>query len=268
MRQSIKQEFFKSFHRLSYWVYTAIIFLVPLATAVIYRLTDSKTHELDYVSHHGYYIAFVSIFLIVLFSSILSEEFQFDTIKVIAARGNSRIAIFMAKVFKLVFDYIFFYVIAVISYLLWWLLVAGNQHFLYQVVTSKTGSYIFSTVKYSEWTFLWHNFLAGMVSIAFVGSIALMISSFLKSNSIAIASAFIVYLAGNIINGLSMSLFYKNFHLISWNPFNTNIAFGQQVFDSRIAFYHLTVAQSLSATLVWIFLFLAIAGLVFSRRNL
>ncbi|MFT8324101.1 ABC transporter permease subunit [Oenococcus sicerae] len=268
--QAVRQEFFKSFHRLNYLVYSLIIFFTPVLALIAYYLTDPKHAEVDYVFHHGYFDAFIFIFMLVSFGSILAEEFQFDTIKVIASRGNSRISIFISKIIKLVFDYVFWYLIATVSYLLSWLLGFAGKDFGKTVSLGNKGMYL-SDGNASEFTFLWHNFITYLLYIFLIGAIALMISSFLKSNAIAIASAFIIWLAGNIVSALLMNFLYKHIHLIKWNPFNVSQYTPYQTFSNAkewTLMSHLSQTDIISASIIWTIIFFAIAGTVFSRRNL
>ncbi|EHN58684.1 membrane spanning protein [Oenococcus kitaharae DSM 17330] len=269
--QAIRQEFFKSFHRLNYLVFSLITLVIPFVGGIAYLIRDHAHAEADFVMHHGYYDSFIFIFMLVSFGSILAEEFQFDTIKVIASRGNSRRLIFSAKVIKLIFDYCFWFFIATASYLLSWLVEFGGTHFGQAISLGNKGYYFAANGKPSEFTFLWQNFVTNLLYIFLIGSITLMISSFLKSNAIAIASAFIIWLAGQIISALLMNLFYKQLPLIKWNPFNVNTYIAGQAFSDSKALTllsHLSQPEIIIASLVWTGIFLAIAGIVFNRRNL
>ncbi|MHA5187165.1 ABC transporter permease [Oenococcus oeni] len=268
--QAIRQEFFKYFHRLNYLVYSLIIFFTPILAMIAYLLADPSHAEVDFVYHHGYFDAFIFIFMLVSFGSTLAEEFQFDTIKVIVSRGDSRMIIFFAKIIKLLFDYVLWYLLAVASYLLCWLIVFSGKDFGKSITVANKGL-VFVSSGHGEITYIWENFVTYLLYIFLIGSIALMLSSLLKSNSIAIASAFIIWLGGSIVSSLLSAFLYKHFHLIKWNPFNVSTYIQLQVFDGSKAMAqlsHISQTGIISASIIWTLIFFTIAGVVFNRRNL
>ncbi|MDR0899567.1 MAG: ABC transporter permease [Lactobacillaceae bacterium] len=266
MLSVLRQEIFKQLHQKTFLVFTAIITFSPLALALLLSIIPGRTildNAYTFTSNDGLLSPFLFLFMLIEFAQIITSEFQFDTIKVQVAKGNSRLAIFFGKVTTLVFDFIVWTIFGTLMTIVTSFIFGYTKHF------GQTNHSAYLKIPKHFFQQIIEGSVPNFMVIFLIGGLILLISTLLKSNAIAITLGVVSWLAGQIINGILMQYFYESFHFVKYNLFNVIVYWPLQFFDEKVAsISRLSNNEMIITWTVWVVLLYGIAVISFKKRNL
>lgn len=254
MLSVIRQEFYKLRHQTSFWVFTLVVFVMPLLFSFAMSLIGSRTvaqNASTFLDYNGMFDLMITIFMIIEYAQTISSEFQYDTIKVQVAKGNSRSAIFFGKMGTLKLVILFWMLLGIIA--------SALSAFLFGYLDVDKNLIIEIVI----------NQIPTFLTVLLLGGIVVLFSSLLTSNAIAITLGFVSWLAGQTINAFAMEYLYKPFPFIKFNPFNI-LTFLPLQFndDSAIKISHLSNPEMYTSWFIWVIVLYGIAYMSFKRRDL
>ncbi|GGE49505.1 hypothetical protein GCM10011391_30380 [Pullulanibacillus camelliae] len=201
----------------------------------------------------------ISIFIVILGGSIVSQEYSWGTMKLLLIRPLHRWKILLSKFVSVIIIGIFYLLITFILSFIIGLIFFGKDfgatRFLYEHHNMVHDVSVF-------WHFL-QLYASNLVDLIVITAFAFMLSTLFKSNALAIALSIAIYFGGSLILGI-ISAFNQQ---IPKYLFFFNMDLYGQYTNAGASPVDTTVGFSACVLAVYFILFLLIAFLVFEKRD-
>ncbi|WEG11550.1 ABC transporter permease [Pullulanibacillus sp. KACC 23026] len=201
----------------------------------------------------------LTIFIIIIASSIVSQEFSWGTIKLVTMRPIQRWKILLSKYVSVLFNALVLYLLLIILSFLLGVIVFGfgdmSTHYVYiQNSDVRDVSILTHFVQY---------FGSNFIGVVMIATFAFMLSTLFKSNALAIALSIIIQYAGSLITNL-LSSFDQNY--VKY-VFFTNTDLYQYV-EGTPPVQGMTLSFSLFILLAYFVVFIGLSIVVFQKRDI
>ncbi|MFC6176080.1 ABC transporter permease [Companilactobacillus huachuanensis] len=253
-----KQEIFKLLKKRSFWFCLLFIALQNIGVAIFSQsyskfLQPKFLFQYDFVSP-----AFISLILIATSATIISTEFEYNTIKNVVMQQYSRNQILISKWLTVLTYSVGIYLFSMILSLFDKFIFFNNTFSL--VDKSEGGTYL-----------VWQSWLisngATFITLWLILSIVFLLAAVMKKGALAVVVGVVGYFALEIISSLMFVLISK-WDFLKWNPLNFLNYPGQLVRESTLSeLTHLNNDQMLMGNIIYIILFMAIGLFFFSRKE-
>lgn len=249
------QEWYKIRHRRLPWLLLVVMVALMIGMGLV--MGRSYSRLLAMTCYDSSMI--IMLLLVIVGSTIFSQEFQNGTIITMAYRSKSRAAIFFAKLIALFLYDLALHVLAMLVTILLNIVPVINDPVDW-----------FAVYQYHQP--LWINMLAttgvDLVASALIVSLVCLASCLINSNTLVIAiNALIIFMGSGLSANLLMAHVGPS-QIIRWNPFNM-LNLTNQYYN--YATYHLTSqltnSQLLVGTLAYTVIFIMAGYLVFRRKK-
>ena len=258
MGNLFRQEIFKLSKRKSTIIFMVFLIVENLGMAYLAKVNEKYIlgGELFARGYLSYF--FIAMALVAACATIISSEFEYDTIKNIVYQPYSRRQIIISKWLAMLSYSIVLYLIAslmsLISKLIWF-----NHSFQ---LTQKVYQNESMTILQYWLVQVFGTFLITWLVL----SIVLLIASGLKKSAVAVSVGIVGYLSLGLISPIMVQLM-KNWHFLKWNPINM-MNLPNQLSDHHMStMTMLTTNELLVGTIVYIVLFMGIGMYAFSRKE-
>ncbi|HIY91456.1 ABC transporter permease [Companilactobacillus sp. HBUAS56275] len=239
MLRSLKQEFFKfRYQRMPLYG------LMTLLILMIY--TYLTNHNADFLLKSGFGASqWVIIILITVASSIISIEYQNNTIINLLYKTSQKWQIYLAKFLVMLFYSLFLLLMNLIFTIILKFILFNNYHnaFLKPLLLNLTGGFIYSF---------------------FIIALAFLLISWLKINPLVIGIGLVMGFLGASIS----TALYSIFNPIKWNPLNMIYVSNQLANPHFIHSSHLNNSELIVATCLYAALFLIVGYQIFKKRSI
>ncbi|MFC7395311.1 ABC transporter permease [Scopulibacillus cellulosilyticus] len=203
------------------------------------------------------YSGLITLFIIIIASSIVSQEYSWGTIKLVLMRPLKRWKVLLSKYVSVIFNaFVIFLLLMVVSF------IVGAIVFGFDDTSSR---YVFAERGHIKDVSIFVHFLqyfgSKFVGLIMIAAFAFMLSTIFKNNALAIALSIFIQFAGSIISSL-LSVFDKNYaKFIFFN--NTDLY--QYVEGSPAK--GMSLDFSIVILIVYFIIFMGIAIVIFEKRD-
>ncbi|GGG37723.1 ABC-2 type transport system permease protein [Lactobacillus apis] len=253
MIYSIKQEFFKLYHKKMFWLAPIIMLVLMIFTG--YAIGSDEARLTAVMCYDA--TDWITFILIVIGATSFSMEYQNNAILTLLYKASNKIYVYLSKYLVLLVYDIFLHLVAV-GYTI------VLKGFLFKSNISWT------SINYYHQP-LWVNTLqATLLDLAvsmLIITIIFLLSCLINSNAVVMTTSLLVVLLGESISSDIMSK-PKLVSVLKWNPFNM-LNLSRQY--GNYATYHLTTHLSnvelLMGTLIYIAVFFVIGYWIFRKKR-
>lgn len=205
---------------------------------------------------------FISLFAILVACSMVSKEFSWGTMKVLAVRPFKRWKILISKyIATLIYTVLLMGVYAMMSYLIGGFLFDFGGHDYPLVRKDLSGSFYEIAVIQSALEVLVLRFLPIFVLV----TIAFMLSTIVRNQAIALGISIFTLFGGSILGGAPFLAKYPWYKLTLFPHLNL-VAYINA--DAGVALQDISILFSVIALLVYLLLLLSISILAFTRQDI
>ncbi|MBW1605128.1 ABC transporter permease [Lactobacillus sp. Sy-1] len=245
----LRQEGYKVIKGKALWVSLILLFGFQLLIAIGTKQFNFMT-EKQFITSSGASDDIIEIMMVVIASTIITNEFVHKTIKNLLSRQYSRLQVFLSKLITLVWMYV---VLVFVNYLFTLVLKA-----IFFSSTEVTAHMIHQTVHYG----------IGLTLYVFIiTSFVVLISNVAKSSGasigIGVASIFVTQILATVI-----SILIAKASWVKYNPFNFFLVESQYKTAAIKQLTSLNLNAMTVGTLLYGLLFLIIAYIIFNKRNI
>ena len=208
----------------------------------------------------GEFGLFILIYLIMISSSIISEEFNKGTIKYLLIKPHKRGTLLLAKLITILLFIPLIMIFLSIMEILIGGMILGFNSLSIPVMIYDTVS--MSLKSYNIFTYLGLNLLSNLPIYLVLGLASLMLSTITLSTSAASTLTFLIYLVGNIIANLALTFKFKIFKLfisLHWD-FSYLVNLNNNP-------YNIKPFISIIVVLIYLFVIYLTTYLVFTKRD-
>lgn len=255
MKTLIRQEIFKLEHQISTWVAPIVSVIIMTICAIISKVKPQWLDPTETFTNAFYGQSLLVFFLIVTTAKILTTEFQFGTIKGLLYRKYYRGEVFGSKIIALVSYGLANYCLILVYGLVLKVILFGNN---INLVAKQAG--------HTPIQGLFLNIVGSGLNFLLIMGIVLLVASLFKTGAAAITVGILGYFAASILQIIQILLISK-WDWIKWNPINMLNA-GAQLVDASIhKVTSLSTPVIVSGSLIYTLVLIAIAYLIFRKRN-
>jgi ABC-2 type transport system permease protein len=228
-----------------------------------YRLENNisplyKNSALGFVQTTIGYTGVITLFIIIIASSIVSQEYSWGTIKLLLMRPVHRWKFLLAKFVAVIVNAFYLFILLFVLSLLVGILVFGLE--------TTTLRYVYTINGDMKDVFIFTHFLqyfgSKFIGLVMIASFAFMISTIFKRNTLAVALSIFIQFAGSLTSSV-LNIMDKD---ISKYIFFTNTNLYQYVEGTTPE--GLTLMFSIIVLFVYFILFKLIAFLLFEKRDI
>lgn len=256
MTTLIKQEIFKLSKKKSTWISSIILVAMQLGLAVWAKNKPDMFGDIGSMIQDGFLgLPLIFFFLVAACSSIITMEFQYNTIKEVLYRKYNRAQILVSKW------------ITMFLYSIYWLVLTYAVTFVLKVIFFPKFD-LGKQVAHDQ-TFM--TMLSKYVSAEFLSywlllSLVLLMANLFKNSAIATTVGIVGYFVVSIVEGILIAVILL-WEWVKWNPL-TMLMYPQQIVDPGIS--HLTklsLNQLFAGNVIYLIIFLILGYVAFARRN-
>jgi ABC-2 type transport system permease protein len=252
----LQNENMKIYRRAATWVMFALVVGIPVMIALaVYLFTpgDRPSNWFITLIASNILINLVAIFTVVKAADSVAGEFSQGTIKLLLIRPWNRSTILLSKFLALILFGLIMTVTAFVASF-----VTGAAFFGYAGSPEDMG-------RDSPWTYMLLWYLYQFISIVVIATLAFMMSAVFRSSGLTIGLSIFLLFAGNIITSILMQLDkpFVKYVLFPHLQLATYLDGG----PGPLPMYSLTLGFSLAVLGAYFLFFVAVAWLVFSRRD-
>lgn len=252
MRKNLYHELYKFNHRhISLY---GILVMIGLMLYTAIPSSDVTKSSLE----QGFGIGqWAIVVMIVISVDIVAMEFRDNTISTLLYRSSNKISVYFSKFITLMLYGIFL------------IILGGSITFIIKRFTVDN--------KFN-WEMIYHansllrdfllNLSGALIYILFIVTLALLLTSLVKSSATVIIICLIIVFLGADISNVLMQAFPHFTHVLAWNPLNMINVVTQLSNNNVINITHLTDIQLIFANIFYSLLFLGIGCLSFKKRHL
>lgn len=240
----------KIYRRVRTWIMFGLLVLLTILFGVLFSL-DGGSQRLsawDALDQLSFLYYLVSIYAAVIAADIVAGEFTWGTIKLLLIRPWTRTKVLLSKLlavllFTLAMSAVFFAVALAVSFLIF-----PNEPSQY--LGASPLSRILESLLYSY------------IDLLVIAAFSFMLSTVFRSSGIAIGLSLFILFAGNIFT----LLFHPSRYAWAKYLLFTNMDLGQYR-GGQVGPAGMTLGFSITVLAVYVLLFLAVAWLVFKKRD-
>lgn len=253
-----KQEIFKLLKRKSTVCCLIFLLVQNIAVALISKANPNYVNAREMFVSNFASLSFTVFIMIGAAATIISSEFEYNTIKNIIYQPYSRKTILISK-WLTILTY------SLVAYALTMLMTLINKFIFFTSDYSLTDK--IQNNSRIVWQYWILNNMANFLTLWLLLSLVFLLASVMKKNAIAITMGIIGYFALSII-GTFMFMLIDKWKFLKWNPINF-MNYPAQVTATGIIpkLTHLTNNEMLLGTLIYIVLFMSIGLYFFSRKE-
>ncbi|GIP22709.1 ABC transporter permease [Paenibacillus sp. J22TS3] len=262
----VQNENMKIYRRLRTWIMFGMIIVLPIVFAGLIAFSEShtgssQTGAWDMAKNLGSIYFLVSIFTLIVAADIVAGEFTWGTVKLLLIRPWSRSKVLLSKLlsvllFSILMSIVFFIVIISVSMLFF-----QNTPPAFLELGSTPLEQVLLVLLYK------------FIDLLVISSLAFMISTVFRASGIAIGLSMFIMMAGNTIAMLLNPIRYPwakylLFHNMDLSKYVMNTG-GDTSFSFASLYEKAGMSMGFSAIVlaVYVVVFLAIAWMVFKRRD-
>lgn len=224
----------------------------------------NKTDSLKYILQNFYsqFGIFLIVVIIMIAGTIVSEEFNKGTIKLLLVKPYTRNKILAAKFITTLIIIAFVAVTTIIMQIL-----VGGIFFGFDSLNLPVIAYNFNTntlQKINIFVYLGLQTIANLPLIILLATLAFAISTIFSNSALAITVSLLGYMTSTVINQLIMGYnitFMKYFVTMNWD-------FSQYLFGSLPYMQGMSMLISLITCIIYLLLMLIPTFIIFKRRNI
>ncbi len=226
------------------------------------NINNSKSMNGIYKNFFEEYTFLIIIIVIVISGSIVSEEFNKGTIKLLLIRPFNRTKILLSK-------YLTTIIITIFSIIVLFIIqsIIGGLFFGTDSLSIPVVNYNFNTnslVIMNIFKYVGLIFLTKLPIYLLIGLFAFALGTIFGSGALAISITFVCYIGSNILNILATSYnvsFMKYFITLNWD-------FGQHLFGRIPDFKYINLSFSIITCLVYFIVIFTTCFIVFKKKNI
>ncbi|CAM4369004.1 DUF2705 family protein [Paenibacillus phoenicis] len=246
----VQNENMKIYRRVRTWIMFGLLVLLTILFGVLFSL-DGGSQRLsawDALDQLSFLYYLVSIYAAVIAADIVAGEFTWGTIKLLLIRPWTRTKVLLSKLlavllFTLAMSAVFFAIALAVSFLIF-----PNEPSQY--LGASPLSRILESLLYSY------------IDLLVIAAFSFMLSTVFRSSGIAIGLSLFILFAGNIFT----LLFHPSRYAWAKYLLFTNMDLGQYR-GGQVGPAGMTLGFSITVLAVYVLLFLAVAWLVFKKRD-
>ncbi|MGG1612956.1 ABC transporter permease [Paenibacillus phoenicis] len=246
----VQNENMKIYRRVRTWIMFGLLVLLTILFGVLFSL-DGGSQRLsawDALDQLSFLYYLVSIYAAVIAADIVAGEFTWGTIKLLLIRPWTRTKVLLSKLlavllFTLAMSAVFFAIALAVSFLIF-----PNEPSQY--LGASPLSRILESLLYSY------------IDLLVIAAFSFMLSTVFRSSGIAIGLSIFILFAGNIFT----LLFHPSRYAWAKYLLFTNMDLGQYR-GGQVGPAGMTLGFSITVLAVYVLLFLAVAWLVFKKRD-
>ncbi|MCT2196868.1 ABC transporter permease [Paenibacillus sp. p3-SID1389] len=246
----VQNENMKIYRRVRTWIMFGLLVLLTILFGVLFSL-DGGSQRLsawDALDQLSFLYYLVSIYAAVIAADIVAGEFTWGTIKLLLIRPWTRTKVLLSKLlavllFTLAMSAVFFAIALAVSFLIF-----PNEPSQY--LEASPLSRILESLLYSY------------IDLLVIAAFSFMLSTVFRSSGIAIGLSIFILFAGNIFT----LLFHPSRYAWAKYLLFTNMDLGQYR-GGQVGPAGMTLGFSITVLAVYVLLFLAVAWLVFKKRD-
>lgn len=204
------------------------------------------------------YSGLITLFIIIIASSIVSQEYSWGTIKLVLMRPLKRWKVLLAKYVSVIFNALILFLLLMIVSFTVGMIVFGIDDMSSRFVFEEQDK----LKDVSVFTHFLQYFGSKFVGLIMIAAFAFMLSTIFKNNALAIALSIIIQFAGSIISSL-LSAFDKGFVKYI---FFTNTDLYKYVEGSPPA-KGMSLEFSIIVLIIYFVIFMGIAIVIFEKRD-
>ncbi|MQS88840.1 ABC transporter permease [Lactobacillus salsicarnum] len=256
----IKQELYKISKRKTTYILPIItIVFMFLAAIMIKNVSESGDTAIDSAAYFvDLYSGLTWVVYLMIFagSTIITQEFEFGTIKNLLYRKYSRTEILISKWMTLLIMNICYFVMTIIVSVF-------LKFIFYSDVT-----FDMTINNHSLFSAMLMNVLGNFLVTWIVLSLVLMISTLFKNSAVSVSVGIVFYFGASVLS-MFQTLAIQKWDWLKWNPLNM-LNVGRQVQSPEMhQMTQLSTNSMIIASFVYIIIFLAIGYYAFrSRKNI
>ncbi|CAH0415858.1 ABC transporter permease [Periweissella fabaria] len=254
MSTLLRQEIFKLRHQNIAWITMLFNILVMTIFAVFAKLKPEWISAKGQIMNGFNSTMFLAFFLISVTATIFASEFQYGTIKALLYRKYYRGQVFASKVLTLLLYSILNYIL-IFGYTLLLKVVLFNNVNL----SGKAGTT----------TVLGHlglSLVGAFVGIWMILALVLLITNLFKTSAAAITIGILGYFAASLLQ-LAQAIAIEKWTWLKWNPLNMLNAGAQISTPDLHEMTHFSTPMIVTGSVVYTLIFLALAYVIFKKRN-
>jgi ABC-2 type transport system permease protein len=240
----------KIYRRVRTWIMFGLLVLLTILFGVLFSLDggSQRMSAWDALDQLSFLYYLVSIYAAVIAADIVAGEFTWGTIKLLLIRPWTRTKVLLSKLlavllFTLAMSAVFFVIALAVSFLIF-----SNEPSQY--LGDSPLSRILESLLYSY------------VDLLVIAAFSFMLSTVFRSSGIAIGLSIFILFAGNIFT----LLFHPSRYAWAKYLLFTNMDLGQYR-GGQVGPAGMTLGFSITVLAVYVLLFLAVAWLVFKKRD-
>ncbi|MEC2343744.1 ABC transporter permease [Paenibacillus barengoltzii] len=246
----VQNENMKIYRRVRTWIMFGLLVLLTILFGVLFSLDggSQRMSAWDALDQLSFLYYLVSIYAAVIAADIVAGEFTWGTIKLLLIRPWTRTKVLLSKLlavllFTLAMSAVFFVIALAVSFLIF-----SNEPSQY--LGDSPLSRILESLLYSY------------VDLLVIAAFSFMLSTVFRSSGIAIGLSIFILFAGNIFT----LLFHPSRYAWAKYLLFTNMDLSQYR-GGQVGPAGMTLGFSITVLAVYVLLFLAVAWLVFKKRD-
>ncbi|MHA8263430.1 ABC transporter permease [Lactobacillaceae bacterium Melli_B3] len=245
----LRQEAYKMVKGKTLWLTAILLFAFQLLVAIATKQYHIMSGA-EFFTSNGQSSIVVAVIMVVISSTIITNEFVNKTIKNLLARQYSRLQVFMSKLITIAWIYI-----GIVIMNLLYTVILKILFFNSLTVTAKMiKTAVHLGVGMAVYTFL-------------MAAFVILISNIAKSSGGAIGIGVAAIFASRLLAQL-LSLIIQKFSWFKYNPFNFFMVNSQYEGDGMKVVTHLSLNGMTIGALIYGIIFFGIGYLIFNKRNI
>lgn len=251
MKKNLYHELYKFNHR-----HVSLYGILVMIGLMLYTAIPSSNITKNIIEQGFGAGQWAIVVIIVISVDIIAMEFRNNTMSTLMYKSSNKISLYFAKLITLILYGIFL------------LFIGGITTFIIKA---------FAVNNKFNWEMFYHahsllmdlllNLSGALIYILFIITLALLLTSLVKSDAIAIIVCLIIVFLGADISNVIMQVFPNFTSVLAWNPLNMINIITQLSNNSIINITHLTNIQLIFANIFYSLLFLGIGCLFFKKRH-
>lgn len=253
-----KQEMFKLLKKRGFWFCLLFIVLQNIGMA-IFSQSYSNFFQAKLLFQYDFAsTSFISLIMIAASATIISTEFEYNTIKNVVMQPYSRSQVLISKWLTILTYSVGIYLLAMILSLF--------DKFVFFNTTFSLNDKVDGGSN-----LVWQSWLisngATFLTLWLILSVVLLLAAVMKKGALAVVVGVVGYFTLEIISSL-MFVLIERWNFLKWNPLNFLNYPGQLTRGSALSeLTHLSNDQMLMGNIMYIVLFMAIGLFFFSRKE-
>jgi len=254
-----KQEMFKLLKRRSTLYCLVFLIVQNVLVAILGKMNQGHINSKELFASDFASLSFMVFILIAATATIVSSEFEYNTIKNIIYQSYSRKMILISKWLTILTYSLFMYFVVILVTLV-------NKFIFFSNSFSLTGKV--HEVSKIIWQYWILNNVANFLTLWLLLSLVFLFASVMRKSATAITVGIVGYFALSII-GTVMFMVIRKWQFLKWNPINF-LNYPAQITETGIIskMTHLTNSQMVMGNALYIILFMSVGLYFFSRKEI